>query len=293
MDLSKLTPEELIKINNVDNWKQSLFNCVGVISFVNESGISIPSGTGTILIKDYKENRCKIFLITNKHVLPTQLVSSTITFTLHAPWSTTKTFKITIPIYDVHGNASNIIKFNPQGEDVAVIDFTEAFVNNYGDIRNLEEHLPPIDILATTDNLKQRNLTIGDEVFFIGYPSFFYNEKNSTPLLRSGVIATDPTEVYYFNSFLKPVFNAERLNGFLIDANVFGGSSGSLVITKSNLIQMYDRQIMPSLQKATPCVVGILTHSYPSLNGGDNFQKLGLGGVIKSEYIIETINEFS
>ncbi|WP_276734501.1 hypothetical protein [Chryseobacterium carnipullorum] len=292
MDLSKLTPEELVKVNNIDNWKQSLFNCVGVISFVDKFGISIPSGTGTILIKNLDNNLSKIFLITNKHVLPTHLISTFITFTLHAPWSNTKTFKITIPVYDRNGNINNLIKFNNQGEDIAVIDFTEAFVRNYGDIRNLEEHLPPIDILADENNLKKRNLTIGDEIFFIGYPSFFYNKKNSTPLLRSGVIATDPTEVYHFNTFLKSAFNADKLNGFLIDANVFGGSSGSLVVTKPALIQMYNGQIVPSTQKGVPCVVGILTHSYPSLNSGDNYQKLGLGGVIKSEYIIDTINQF-
>jgi len=110
--------------------------------------------------------------------------------------------------------------------------------------------------------------------------------------MRGGIIATTPMEEYYFNDVLRHHFNMEKLNGFLIDANSFGGSSGSLVILKSQYSQIYKGNIVHSSQKAAPFVLGILTHSYPSVNTGDNSQRLALGGVISSEVIIETINQF-
>src|SRR5690606_12173099 len=115
---------------------------------------------------------------------------------------------------------------------------------------------------------------------------------NATPLLRQAVIATEPLEEYHFSKDLQPHYKQNKIRGFLIDGNVFGGSSGSLVILKSQYVQMYDEQIHLSLQKAVPYVLGIVTTSYPSINSRDKDQKLGLGGVLSAELIIETIEEF-
>lgn len=291
MDFSQMSSEDLRNANNTDKWKQALFNSVGFISYKNVND-SISSGTGTLIYKPYNDEGAKAYLITNKHVLPTPEASSAVTFSIHAPWldGQGKFLNIDVPLYDDMGEPYNHVKFNSNGMDIAVIDFTEPFINL--DLDKLIDDLPPFEIIATDEVLKERNLTIGDDVFYIGYPSFFFNSKNATPLLRKGTIATDPKEIYYFNEFLQQAFMIDKLDGFLIDSHAFGGSSGSLVISKPELTQMYNGQIVPSLQKAVPYIIGILTHSYSSLNGSDKFQKLGLGGVINSKYIIETINQF-
>src|SRR3546814_18749269 len=149
----------------------------------------------------------------------------------------------------------------------------------------------PFDMLATKTIIEEQNLSIGDPVYFIGYPSFFYNSRNASPLLRSGYKATDPKEAYYFSPELKQIFKRDELNGFLIDANTFGGSSGSLVILKYQYSKMYNGDIVHSLKKAVPYLLGLVDESYPSINKNANLQNLSLGGGISREVIIKKKNK--
>jgi len=61
---------------------------------------------------------------------------------------------------------------------------------------------------------------VADDVVIIGYPKGFYDKKNVFPIVKSGIIATQ----WGLNFNGMPVF--------LIDAKLFPGSSGSIVITK-------------------------------------------------------------
>lgn len=62
-----------------------------------------------------------------------------------------------------------------------------------------------------------KDLAAMEDIVFIGYPSGLRDAKNSTPIIRRGITAT-------------PVWNDfEGHPGFLIDAGVFPGSSGSPV----------------------------------------------------------------
>ena len=56
-----------------------------------------------------------------------------------------------------------------------------------------------------------------DEVTFVGYPNGLFDSKSGTPIARRGVTATPITLDY------------EGWPAFLVDAPVFGGSSGSPV----------------------------------------------------------------
>lgn len=61
---------------------------------------------------------------------------------------------------------------------------------------------------------------VADDVIIIGYPKGFYDEKNVFPIVKSGIIAT------------RWGLNFNGMPIFLIDAKLFPGSSGSIVITK-------------------------------------------------------------
>jgi hypothetical protein len=61
---------------------------------------------------------------------------------------------------------------------------------------------------------------VADDVVIIGYPKGFYDEKNVFPIVKSGIIAT------------RWGLNFNGMPVFLIDAKLFPGSSGSIVITK-------------------------------------------------------------
>jgi hypothetical protein len=60
------------------------------------------------------------------------------------------------------------------------------------------------------------------EVKFMGYPTGLWDSKNNLPIVRRGMTASDPVVDY------------EGRKEFLIDAAVFGGSSGSPVFVASD-----------------------------------------------------------
>ena len=66
------------------------------------------------------------------------------------------------------------------------------------------------------------NLLPGSEVLFLGYPENRFDTKNNLPILRRGYIGS------------MPKVDFEGRQQFLIDAQVFPGSSGSPVFTSLN-----------------------------------------------------------
>jgi hypothetical protein len=154
----------------------------------------------------------------------------------------------------------------------------------------------PYTFFAAKKQFIDYKINIGNPVFFIGYPSFFYDNRNISPLLRRGFIATDPLVDYYFSdTYREEFFNRhkeiipEKINGFLMDASVFGGSSGSLVFIDQSPVSQDGMQIM--LGNKVNYVIGITTYSYEDLNMNST-QKMNIGGVISSEVIRKAVDLF-
>ena len=61
---------------------------------------------------------------------------------------------------------------------------------------------------------------VADDVIIIGYPRGFYDKKNLFPIVKSGIIASRWGIPFHNNPY------------FLIDAKLFPGSSGSVVLSK-------------------------------------------------------------
>ena len=101
--------------------------------------------------------------------------------------------------------------------DVVVIDIKDllnerhksglAYVGWGGVVRDDLPDMSPIGVEAS------------DEILVIGYPRSFYDHKNLFPILKSGIIA----------SAWNKDFDGEPY--FLVDARLFPGSSGSIVIS--------------------------------------------------------------
>lgn len=133
----------------------------------------------------------------------------------------------------------------------------------------------PVEILSDFENDK---LYPGLEVLFVGYPDNRYDTHNNLPLLRKGYIASMP----------KVDFNNKK--EFVIDAQVFPGSSGSPVYAAiDNSYRM----------------IGVVSHTmikygqvqtFPTASSYGVQQILGLGIVIKSTRLREllqfTVNKF-
>lgn len=69
-------------------------------------------------------------------------------------------------------------------------------------------------------------IEVGDDVLIIGYPYGYYDSVNLYPIVKSGMIASS-----LYNSF-------EGQPCFLIDAKLFPGSSGSLVVSKPQMFRI-------------------------------------------------------
>ncbi len=83
-----------------------------------------------------------------------------------------------------------------------------------------QPHFSVLFSAAEFADFSAEQLRSGSEVFFLGYPTGFSDERHNLPILRSGTIASIPT--VDFNG--KPEF--------LIDAQVYPGSSGSPVLVR-------------------------------------------------------------
>lgn len=267
---------------------------VGLISFVDSANNKIYFGTGTLVSKQniYDRRFSHIYLVTNHHVLPNVSQALTIQFKIRNSTILDSFITLNIPLYEKNKTLLPNIKVDQFGEDVSVIRIDSY----YSKLRFLDSFLIPYDQIALKKDLIDNNIDIGTPIFFLGYPSLFYNNRNISPILRKGFIATDPINQYYFSDYYKKAFiqnfkatPPEKIDGFLIDASVFGGSSGSLVYSNLSAFDSYDGSITLGTR---PCyILGIATYSYPDANENIG-QKINIGGVISSEVIRRTIDLF-
>lgn len=91
-------------------------------------------------------------------------------------------------------------------------------------VSGIGHHVPPIFYKALDDDLLtdfgHERLLPGNDVWFVGYPENRFDTTNNLPVLRRGYIASIPKVDF------------EGRPEFLIDAQVFPGSSGSPVFTQ-------------------------------------------------------------
>ncbi len=279
---------------------QRTVNTVGLISFDDKSKPGTGGfGTGTLIAKPISETGAFIFLVTNKHVLPTKTQNDSIHFKLrNARSKPTAYFDLVIPIYDKAGVYSKLIRLDPDGNDLAVINISEYFIKNI-DLDYLIGEMFTTSFLITRDSMNVEQVDIGDEILFAGYPNVLYDSRNFSPIVRTGVIASLPSDDYFFNEIYRNNYYLksgelipEKLSGFLIDANVFHGSSGSLVFTKP---RYFKPEADGELKYFTNpdgkiSVLGVLTTSYFDINSPTD--RLQLGGVISADQILKTMNLF-
>jgi Trypsin-like peptidase domain len=236
------------------------------------------AGTGFMMFKEIEPGKGHIFLVTNAHAIPPE--GSTRNISIRAMTKSGETVAVKlldIPVLGADGKHLGTVRIHPKkGFDVAAINITESVIKE-----NIHAAWIPYDLLATRDKLKAEGITVGDEIFLLGYPAAIFDPRNVHPILREGVIASVPTEDYAFNDTLKKKFGLpDRIDGFLIDANVFPGSSGSVVILKQQPTTIGPRgETVVSGAKKIPYVLGIVSGSIPIVDIAlGSVQRMGLGG---------------
>lgn len=263
--------------------EQLMFTTVRFTVITNSGKESV--ATGFIFGYRYKENRYD-FIVTNKHVISDnkEVIISFIKKKDSKP-------DLGNPCHIRFTEFNKIwIGHHDKEIDVGVVPL--AHVEGAAKKHGFELFYIVIrdDLIPNNEQLK--DLDVLEDVVFIGYPSGIWDEKNFTPIFRSGITATPITLDY---------------NGkpqFVIDAAVFGGSSGSPVFayTKGPYRSGDALKLGQRLH-----FVGIVTETYylteknkieigelPTSIGPfvNSKQMLNLGIVFKTKTIIEIIKPF-
>lgn len=186
------------------------------ISFTSASGKGVESsGTGFFVVKDRQ-----LYFITNRHVIDIAgknavyagYVLDSIRFDVRNYDEKSKTveantyevglYRMTLPDNDF--------------DDIACISHIKLIGNNV----NVNNAFP-FELLADSECLASQ-MSVCDSVAIIGFPSV-YDRLNDLPILRAGVISSDPRLDYSYNeSFMGHVMAYEAFST--------GGASGSPVI---------------------------------------------------------------
>ena len=245
-----------------------------------QSGPNTSSGTGFFLFRPTSGDRGQVLLVTNKQVLPPVGVEKDIQIRVVTGTADKAAVRfVDVPIVSKDGKYLPTVFLHPNtGFDVAAVNVTETIIK-----QDVQGSWLPLDLLSTPDRLKSEGITVGDEIFLLGYPSAIFDARNVSPILREGVIATVPNEGYAFNDFLRSHFGLpDRIDGFLIDANVFPGSSGSVVILKQQATTIGPGGgTVVSAAKKIPYVLGIVSASIPITDTAlGSTQRMGLGAAV-------------
>jgi hypothetical protein len=194
-------------------------------------------GTGFLVFRNTAEQRGRIFLVTNKHVLNEDPRTRQIAQRL----------KLFINV--------------KRGDGVVTGDSVELSLNEKGQ-RIWREHFDAnVDVLAldvtrlinskpemqrkwvfysdfiTQERIKKNDITVSDEVLIIGYPdplqTGLAHARTNYPLVRQGIIASRIGEPITKRVEESPgKFGTIEIPGFLVDSTVIHGSSGSPVVLK-------------------------------------------------------------
>jgi Trypsin-like peptidase domain len=252
-------------------------------------------GTGFLIFSPVasapNQSSYKVYLVTNKHVLPHEHGATNITIRLavRVEGRDPEVKEVTIPILGQDGKYLKKVGLHPDtAVDVAVVHVTQDLIKEHADILEMaakKHKAVTTDLLIAKRDLQEAAVGIGTQIYLLGYLAGIYDPRNASPILRIGIIATDPQEDSAFNPELRQRYRLPtKIPGFLIDANVFPGSSGSMVVRRTNIVPGFS----PGGKRSVPYILGIVSLSIPIDDLGET-QRMGLGVVYSASAVKELI----
>lgn len=242
------------------HFQEQIFFATVRITLPSNSGKGASIGTGFLYQVPVSKERHCILLISNRHVYgdpskPIQLV--------------------------FHRRDDNDASRPKLGQTVTLADskFDSVFTGHPDatvdlaciNISKIGNNVPPIFYKILTDQVMpdfgHERILPGNDVWFVGYPANRFDTTNNLPVLRRGYIASIPKVDF------------EGRSEFLIDAQVFPGSSGSPVFTsignRFKLVGVVSQTMIKNEQ----------LQAIPTASTLGVQQILGLGIVLKSSLL--------
>lgn len=135
---------------------------------------------------------------------------------------------------------ANLKLHSQNNVDVALVDITSHIQNIISDIAAKKGKSIMLPTALSNLNLPENQpmqIEVASDIIVASYPKGFYDSENKFPIVKSGIVAS--AWGCYFNGL--PIFQ--------IDAQLFPGSSGGLVISKPTNTAMIDGTLKMSQTK--------------------------------------------
>ncbi|MBU1260220.1 MAG: serine protease [Planctomycetes bacterium] len=242
---------------------------VTAVTFILQIYGSKPAGSATGFF--YIQNN-NLFLVTNKHVCLNDkkgIRPDALRLHLHKdPNNIADNGIVDIPLYK---NQKPLWKSHPQypDADIALIKLDREKIQKSFFIKPFSKYsfLP-----------QNYRLDPGEDIFIMGYPLAFYDNKNNLPIFRNAMIASTYR------------VNFQNLPLFLTDATLHPGTSGSPVITKPKNVWIDDKGTTNMVTGTHYYLVGVHSGTVdPNITGGIN---VGLGAAWYAELIEDIASSF-
>jgi hypothetical protein len=257
--------------------------------------IGVISGTGFLVFGEVGISKAKVYLVTNRHILPPEGEPKDIQLRLvvRETDGAAKIEEISVPIVGQDGKYLPSVRLHPDpATDVAAVNIaTAAFGARFQSLIEAiktGKYLNP-SMLLPTKKMNLEGIGVGSQVYILGYPAAIFDPRNVSPVLRVGVISTDPQDGFTFNQELRNTMRfPEHVNGFLVDANIYPGSSGSLVVRAKETCSCDRNAVQPEY------ILGIVSGSIPIFDASLRaYSRMGLGIVYSADTIREVLDSFS
>ena len=193
-------------------FQEQIFFAIVRITVGTQGGSGASIGTGFLYRVPVSEDRFCILLVSNRHVYgdpknPIQLI-----FHEKDPNDPSRPLLGQTVSLQGHSFASVFAAHPEPSVDLACVNVSNIGDPQYSIYYKYLDH-------SVLPDFEHEQLLPGSDVWFLGYPENRFDTKNNLPILRRGCIASIPKVDF------------EGRSEFLIDAQVFRGSSGSPVFT--------------------------------------------------------------
>jgi S1-C subfamily serine protease len=191
------------------------------------------------LVKDFVnpvERLYRTFLVTNRHVFNDR---DSVSLRFNTDDGKKKSFNQSLKLPD--GNLSWLAHPNPL-VDLALLSINSDVLKK----NNIQPIFITEEMFGYSKDFESINISVGDDVYAIGFPMGIAGEEQNYPCVKAGLISRIDKEII------------ESKKAFIIDSSIFPGNSGGPVILKPTIISLSD-----SKAAVKPFLIGVVSGYIP------------------------------
>ena len=222
------------------------------------------SDEGMVLPKQFEGGVPEVLIVTNRHVFDGR---DNVTLRIGSKL-------VPLPLKDLEGLGWT----NHQNKNV---DIAVSFIPNVSSIDAMVFHERTF---ATTDVMIKEGISVGDEVYALGFPLRLAGEERNYPIVRGGIIARLDDEIL-------------KNHYYYVDVAIYPGNSGGPVILKpaaysiggtSKVTNAYLIGVVASVEMQPQTLYGIRNNKYETRMV--LYEHANLGRVVPMECVKEAVD---